>query len=136
VERQCQTALALVQFLNDNKDRLMIRIHYPGLKTHAQYEIAKEQMQGGFGEVFSFVFHNEIIATAFAAALQTVHRATSLGGPETLIEHRVSVEPPHRTTSPSGLLCVSVGLEEVNDLIDDFENAANIAVSVTKGGNL
>jgi cystathionine gamma-synthase len=137
VDRQCQTALALVQFLNDNKDRLMIKdIHYPGLKTHPQYEIAKEQMQGGFGGVFSFEFHDEIVATAFAAALQTIHRATSLGGPETLIEHRASVEPPHRTTSPPGLLRVSVGLEDVNDLIDDFENAAKIAVAVTAGGDL
>jgi cystathionine gamma-synthase len=137
VDRQCQTALALVQFLNDNKDRLMIKdIHYPGLKTHPQYEIAKEQMEGGFGGVFSFEFHDEIVATAFAAALQTIHRATSLGGPETLIEHRASVEPPHRTTSPPGLLRVSVGLEDVNDLIDDFENAAKIAVAVTAGGDL
>ncbi|KAL3919783.1 MAG: hypothetical protein SGARI_007118, partial [Bacillariaceae sp.] len=113
VERQCQTAFALVQYLNDNKQRVKIKeIHYPGLESHPQHDIAKQQMMGGFGGVFSFEFDDEIAATAFAAALQVVHRATSLGGPETLIEHRASVEPSNRTTSPPGLLRVSVGLED------------------------
>ena len=74
---------------------------------------------------------DEVEATAFAGALRTVTRATSLGGTETLIEHRASVEPPSRVTSPSGLLRVSIGLEDAEDLIHDFEQALGIMASVT-----
>jgi cystathionine gamma-synthase len=131
VERQCQTALQLAEYLEQNMERMKIKhVHYPGLKTHPQHEIAKQQMHGGFGGVFSVEYHDELMAMAFAGALRTIHRATSLGGPETLIEHRASIEPPERTTSPPGLLRVSVGLENVNDLIHDFDTALEVALSV------
>jgi len=131
VERQCKTALQLTEYLDANKERMMITaIHYPGLVSHPQHDLATKQMIGGYGGVFSFEFGDEIMATAFAAALQTIHRATSLGGVESLIEHRASIEPPDRTTSPPGLLRVSIGLEDIDDLIHDFETAATVAHTV------
>jgi cystathionine gamma-synthase len=83
-----------------------------------------------FGGVFSMELEDEPIATAFVAALRTVQRATSLGGTETLIEHRASIEPPARRTSPPGLLRVSVGLEDKDDLWQDFQRALSIAQKV------
>jgi cystathionine gamma-synthase len=134
VERQCKTALQLTKFLHKNKESMLIKaVHYPGLDDHPQHDIATKQMIGGYGGVFSFEFEDEIMATAFAGALQVIHRATSLGGPETLIEHRASIEPPERRTSPPGLLRVSVGLENVDDLIRDFEMAADVAQKVVEG---
>jgi cystathionine gamma-synthase len=133
VERQCRTAMQLVQHLEQHMERMTIQhIYYPGLETHEQHAIAKLQMQGGFGGVFSLEFYDENTAMAFAGALQTVHRATSLGGPETLIEHRASIEPPERTTSPPGLLRVTVGLEDATDLINDFERAIQVALTVVR----
>jgi cystathionine gamma-synthase len=107
-------------------------VHYPGLDVHPQHDVATRQMIGGYGGVFSLVFEDEIMATAFAGALQVIHRATSLGGPETLIEHRASIEPPNLRTSPAGLLRVSVGLENVDDLIRDFRKAADVAQKVVQ----
>jgi cystathionine gamma-synthase len=133
VEQQCRTTIQLVQHLEQNMDWMKIKqLYYPGLETHEQHDIAKRQMEGGFGGVFSLEFEDEITAMAFAGALQTVHQATSLGGPETLIEHRASIEPPERTTSPPGLLRVTVGLEDVNDLINDFETAVQVARMVVE----
>jgi len=83
-----------------------------------------------FGGVFSLELESEEAAMAFAAALSTIQRATSLGGTETLIEHRASIEPPERRTSPPGLLRISVGLEDENDLIHDVKVALDIARQV------
>ena len=69
-------------------------------------------------------------AMALAGALQVVQRATSLGGTESLIEHRASIEPPHRRTSPPGLLRLSIGLEDPDDLIADFSRAIEICKEV------
>jgi cystathionine gamma-synthase len=93
---------------------------------HPQHEIAKKQMNVGFSGVLSLELDNEVMATAFAGALKIIQRATSLGGTETLIEHRASIEPPDRVTSPPGLLRVSVGLEDPGDLINDIEKALSI----------
>lgn len=110
-------------------------VHYPGLASHPQHDIAKRQMQGGYGGIISIELEDEVAATALAAALKTIQRATSLGGTETLIEHRSSIEPPTRTTSPPGLLRISVGLEDVNDLVDDFDSALAIAEEVVQTVN-
>lgn len=127
VERQSRTALMLAEYLNNHE--LVTAVHYPGLVSHPFHHIAKAQMDT-FGGVFSMELENEAIATAFVAALKTVQRATSLGGTETLIEHRASIEPPERRTSPPGLLRVSVGLEDKDDLIEDMEQALAIARQV------
>jgi cystathionine gamma-synthase len=128
VERQSKSAQSIAEYLDQHD--LVTAVHYPGLVNHPQHDVAKQQMHGGFGGVFSVELQDEIMATAFAGALRTIQRATSLGGTETLIEHRASIEPPGRVTSPPGLLRVSVGLEDVNDLIRDMEKALSIANQV------
>lgn len=133
VTRQSATALAVAQHLALQPQ---IAVHYPGLKSHPQYTIAQKQMKGGsYGGVFSVEFDTAAMAMAVAGALRIVHRATSLGGTETLIGHRASIEPPGRVTSPEGLLRVSVGLEDPSDLIKDFDRAIDIAKKVLSGND-
>jgi len=127
VEQQSKTALALAEFLSNHP--YITAVHYPGLPQHPSHEVARSQMSP-FGGVLSVELENEPAATAFAAALSTIKRATSLGGTETLIEHRASIEPEERRTSPPGLLRVAVGLEDVDDLIFDMNTALAIAKQV------
>jgi cystathionine gamma-synthase len=129
VQRQCETAQRLAEFLSTHD--LIQSVHYPGLESHPGHDIAKRQMKMGYGVVLSVELKTEWQAMAVAGALRLVQRATSLGGTETLVEHRSSIEPPGRVTSPPGLLRVSVGLEDANDLIHDFGSALSIAKSVT-----
>jgi len=98
------------------------RVYYPGLPTHPGHEISLRQMQGG-GAMISFeVAGGFAAASAVAARVQLITRATSLGGVESLIEHRKLAEPPDSTT-PAGLLRFSVGLEHADDLIADLAQA-------------
>lgn len=129
VQRQCETALALASFL-DNHD-FVKTVHYPGLATHPQHEVATQQMKMGYGGILSIELGTESQAMAVAGALRLAQRATSLGGTETLVEHRASIEPAGRVTSPPGLLRISVGLEDAQDLIRDFQEALSISESVT-----
>jgi len=82
------------------------------------------------GGVLSFDMGTEVRAVSLAAALQIIQRATSLGGTETLIEHRASIEPEGRVTSPPGLLRLSVGLEDADDLLADLQQALDIMQEV------
>ena len=127
VARQSATALRLAQHLSSSDGN--ITVHYPGLESHPQHAIAQKQMKG-YGGVLSVEFVSESMALAVAGALRVVFRATSLGGTETLIEHRASIEPVRRVTSPRGLLRISVGLEDANDLIQDFDQAIAVAKTV------
>ncbi|OOQ62088.1 trans-sulfuration enzyme family protein [Mucilaginibacter pedocola] len=98
------------------------RVMYPGLPSHPQHAIAKAQM-AGFGAVLSFQLKGgEAEAKRVVNAGQLFTQATSLGGVESLIEHRASVEGPD-TKTPFNLLRVSVGLEHIDDLIADMERA-------------
>lgn len=98
------------------------RVHYPGLPDDPGHALAAQQMHN-FGGMLSFqVAGGESPAMAVAANTTRFRRATSLGGPESLIEHRASIEGPHSQT-PSGLLRLSVGLEGATDLIDDLQQA-------------
>lgn len=133
VETQSNTALQIALYLYNHKH--VMKVYYPGLPSNMkQYEIAKRQMmnhndtskQNLYGGVLSFEMENEYKAYAFIGALQLINRATSLGGTETLIEHRYSIEPPSNQTSPKGLLRVSIGLENPIDLINDLEFAFTI----------
>lgn len=100
------------------------KVMYPGLPSHRQYEIAKEQMEG-FGGMLSFCIKGGLAeANQVINSLQLFTRATSLGGVESLIEHRASVEGPD-TKTPQNLLRVSVGLEHIDDLIADMKQALN-----------
>ena len=115
-----ENALVLAEFLA--RHPAVLRIYFPGLADHPGHEIAARQMSG-FGGMLSFeVQGGRARAFEVAAKLRIFTRATSLGGVESLIEHRASVEGPH-TRAPEGLLRVSVGLEHPDDLIEDLAQA-------------
>ena len=98
------------------------RVNYPGLPSHPGHAVAKRQMTS-FGGMLSFeVAGSEKAAVAVAARVELITRATSLGGVESLIEHRASIEGPDSPT-PANLLRMSVGLEHPADLIADLEQA-------------
>jgi cystathionine gamma-synthase len=96
---------------------------YPGLPFFAGHALAARQMQGGFGGMLSIhVKGGEKAAVACAAKVELWKRATSLGGVESLIEHRASIEGP-TSPVPTDLLRLSVGLEAVDDLYEDLDQA-------------
>ncbi len=98
------------------------QVMYPGLPSHPLHQIAKEQMTG-FGGVLSFCIKgDETDAMRVVNSLKIFTQATSLGGVESLIEHRASIEGPD-TKTPFNLLRVSVGLEHIDDLIEDISQA-------------
>ncbi len=116
----CENAGRLAAFLAGHK--AVEAVHYPGLTTHAAHDVARKQMTL-FGGMLSFQVHGaRAEALHLTGRLKLFTRATSLGGPESLIEHRASVEGPH-TRAPENLLRVSVGLEHPDDLIDDMKQA-------------
>ncbi len=97
-------------------------VHYPGLPEHPGHAIAARQMTD-FGGMLSFqVRGGRDEALAVAARVRVFTRATSLGGPESLIEHRASIEGP-ATRTPENLLRCSIGLEHPDDLCDDLARA-------------
>lgn len=97
-------------------------VHYPGLVDHPGHGLADKQMRS-FGGMLSFqVKGGEAAAGRVAASVKLITRATSLGGVESLIEHRASIEGPD-TATPADLLRLSVGLEHPDDLIEDLDQA-------------
>ena len=120
VREQSKTAMAVAQFLSSRNEVEVV--HYPGLQEHPGHELAKEQMKS-FGGMLSFqVKGDKDDALRLAASVNLFTRATSLGGPESLIEHRASVEG-FETKTPQNLLRLSIGLEHPEDLIEDLEQA-------------
>lgn len=121
VRTQSASAARIAEFLTA-QDRVE-RVFYPGLPSHPGHAIARQQMHGGYGAMLSFcVPGGDAEALAVVGRTQLFARATSLGGVESLIEHRASVEGPH-TRTPRNLIRVSVGLEHVDDLIEDLSCA-------------
>ncbi len=121
VERACQNAAAIADFLQQHE--AVQTVLYPGLDSHPGHAIARQQMKGGYGSLMSFIVKGDkSAALAVSGRLQLIIRATSLGGVESLIEHRHSVEPPE-TGVPDNLLRLAVGIENVNDLIGDLDQA-------------
>lgn len=115
-----ENALKVASFLSHH--RKVEAVHYPGLEGHPGYEIAARQM-ALFGGMVSFqVQGDQDRAFAVAAKVRIFTRATSLGGTESLIEHRASIEGPG-TRTPENLLRLSVGLENADDLMDDLAQA-------------
>ncbi len=99
------------------------QVLYPGLTSFKDHEIASRQMSGGFGGMLSLRLKaGEQAAIDAAANLKIIKRATSLGGVESLIEHRASVEGPD-SPCPADLLRISIGIEDVEDLIADMSQA-------------
>ena len=124
-----ENAMKIAEF--QAQHRKVARVHYPGLRSHPGHEIARRQMSIRstnaqdklFGGMLSFeVKDGRDAAMSVAAKTKIFTRATSLGGVESLIEHRASIEGAG-TTSPEGLLRLSIGLENADDLIEDLDQA-------------
>jgi len=116
----CANARRLTEVLAANT--AIERVNYPGLDTHAGHDVAARQMSD-YGAMLSIeVRGGREAALAVASRLRLFTNATSLGGCESLVEHRASVEGAN-PVSPQNLLRISVGLEHVDDLIADFEQA-------------
>jgi cystathionine gamma-synthase len=116
----CENAAKVAEFLAQAPN--VERVHYPGSVSHPGYDIAKKQMSM-FGGMLSFETKGgKEAAMQVAAKTKIFTRATSLGGVESLIEHRASIEGAG-TKSPEGLLRCSIGLEHPDDLIEDLEQA-------------
>jgi cystathionine gamma-synthase len=125
VRTQAATALQMAPRLARH-DRVAA-VLYPGLATHPGHAVAARQMNGGFGAMLSIrVKGGESAAIATAAKVRLWKRATSLGGVESLIEHRASVEGAG-SPCPPDLLRLSVGLEDPDDLLGDLDQALNAA---------
>jgi cystathionine gamma-synthase len=117
-------AMAVARFLEAHP--VVARVHYPGLTSHPAHAVAARQMSGFGGMLSLEVRGGRAEAMGMAGRLKLITRATSLGGPETLIEHRASVEGVH-TRAPESLLRMSVGLEHPDDLIADLAQALEAA---------
>ena len=117
---QCASARQIASFL-DGHERVTT-VHHPSLPHHPGYAVANRQMDD-FGGMLSFeVDGAREEAMDVAGRVRVFRRATSLGGTESLIEHRASIEPDTSLT-PDSLLRLSIGLEHVDDLVDDLTHA-------------
>lgn len=120
VERMSANALAVAQAMEAHAK--VDAVFYPGLPSHDGHAIAARQMTGGFGPLLSVCVQGGAAeALAVAGRLKLFHRATSLGGVESLVEHRHTIEP--HTGIPENLLRLSVGIEDPGDLVADLEQA-------------
>jgi len=125
ISKQAENAFALAKFLENHPK--IEKVNYPGLKSHPQHEIAKHQQNNGYGAMLSVLINgDEKAAFEISTKLKYFTTATSLGGVESLVEHRKSVEGPTSPT-PSNLLRISVGIEHIHDLIADWEQALSIS---------
>ena len=121
VQRASESALAIAQHFE--KHPALSAVLYPGLPSHPGHAIAARQMTGGFGGMLSVRVAGGIEpAKSVLAKVKVFKRATSLGGVESLIEHRSSMEGPSSPV-PDDLLRLSVGIESPMDLIADLETA-------------
>lgn len=121
VRRHCENAMKIALAFAEHP--LIRKVNYPGLKSAPGHDVAARQMSGGFGGMMSLCVNGGGDAAARAVVRTKLFRnATSLGGVESLIEHRAPVEGP-TTPTPQDLLRLSVGLEDADDLIADLEQA-------------
>ena len=127
VLQQSASAATLANYLNQHP--AIERVLYPGLNHHLGHNTASEQSTGlGYGAMLSVCVKGDAdVANQVAEALQHFQTATSLGGVESLVEHRKSVEGPESLT-PNNLLRLSVGVEPVEVLIADWERALSSRV--------
>jgi methionine-gamma-lyase len=128
VQRQCENAMAVAQFLE--KHPKVERVHYPGLKSHADHALAKKQMRG-FGSMLAFDMKGGLAAARrFCDRVQLFLLAASLGGVESLVilpiyssHYNMSDEELRRAGVSPGTVRVSMGLEDKEDLIEDLKQA-------------
>ena len=121
VRRSSKSAQRIAEMLDLHA--AVSEVLYPGLTKHPGHSIAARQMDGGFGMLVSFRLHGGAVeARRVAGALHLFRNATSLGGVESLVEHRAPVEGLG-TTVPDDLLRLSIGIEDPDDLVADLEHA-------------
>jgi cystathionine beta-lyase/cystathionine gamma-synthase len=125
MKQHCESAIIIAQWLSTQKK--IVKVNYPGLRSHPQYALARRQMSGS-GGMISFDLGSLRNAKKFLLRLQLCSLAESLGGVETLISHpatmtHASVPQADRIKNgvTDGLLRLSVGIEDVEDLIDDLK---------------
>lgn len=131
MERHEANGRAIAEFLA--RQRKIVKVNYPGLPDHPQHDLARRQMRG-FGAMISFDLGSFEAAARFLAAVRLCSLAESLGGVETLISHpatmtHASIPEPERSrlgVTP-GLVRISVGIEDVEDLVADIERALQAA---------
>jgi cystathionine gamma-lyase/cystathionine beta-lyase/cystathionine gamma-lyase/homocysteine desulfhydrase len=127
MERHNTNGMVMAEYLNNHAK--VQKVYYPGLTNHPQHELARRQMNG-FGSMISFELGSYDNAAKFLNRVKLCSLGESLGGVETLISHpesmthaSVPVETRHRLGITPGLVRISVGIEDVEDLIADIENA-------------
>jgi cystathionine gamma-synthase len=121
VHKSSESAMAIATHFSDHP--ALEAALYPGLPEHPGHAIASRQMAGGYGGMLSLrIKGGAERALEMAGRCKVFIRATSLGGVESLIEHRYSIEGP-TSPIPQDLLRLSIGVEAVEDLIDDLEQA-------------
>jgi cystathionine gamma-lyase len=124
MERHSANALQVARFLEDH--HAVKQVLYPGLESHPQHDLAKRQMKG-FGGMVSIILESEEAAKRMVSRTKLFSLAESLGGVESLIEHPHSMTHASTATSPlavdPALVRLSVGIEHVDDLIDDLRRA-------------
>ncbi len=121
VGRASDNALAIARHFEGHPK--LTAVLYPGLPSHPGHGLARRQMSGGFGGMLSLRVRGDAkAALRVAKAVRLIVRATSLGGVESLIEHRASIEGPTSPVPPD-LLRLSIGIEDAGDLIADLEQA-------------
>ena len=114
-------ALAIARHFSNHPK--LERVLYPGLATHLSHDIARRQMTNGYGGMMSLLLKTDFSgAQKFCTLLKVIVPATSLGGVESLAEHRKTVEGP-TSTLPDNLVRLSIGIENVNDLVEDIQQA-------------
>jgi methionine-gamma-lyase len=127
MQRHCSSAQAVAEFLEGHAK--VERVHYPGLASHPHHDVAKRELPRGYGGMLAFEVEGGVDpAVRFCDSLELAWVATSLGGHHTLVGHAASTT--HRQMDPEarraagigdGLIRVSVGLEDVEDILEDFD---------------
>jgi len=131
MERHNENAIKIVRELDKNHKNKIKKVYYPGLESHPQYELAKKQMRG-FGGMISVELGSFDNAVKFFNGLKIFARAESLGGVESLVCHPATMthasvpkEEREKFGLTDGLIRLSVGIEDYDDLMDDIVNALN-----------
>ncbi|QHQ34985.1 trans-sulfuration enzyme family protein [Algicella marina] len=119
-ERASTNALTIAKHFDGHPK--VAKVLYPGLPAHPGHEVAKAQMTGGFGGMLSLLMDSEETAARVVRTTRLWLPATSLGGVESLIEHRKPIEGPQSEVAPE-LLRLSTGIEDVGDLMEDLAQA-------------
>ena len=132
MERVCSNAMTLAKYLNDNYDNLSV--NYPGLENSEFYNIAKKELNNGFGGIITIRTGSKEKAFKFINALQIPLNVSNIGDTKTLVIHPSSTISAHSTEEEKkiagvydDLVRISVGIEDVQDLIEDFTQALKAA---------